>query len=146
MAVLYPVVGMPTYFLLIGIAELGHRRTVGLQSVGDDRRWRAVALQRFLHEGQCCVLVPRPGNEGCCQSDANSSLVDALMQKIGERLCHEGLPLGQGGRASLFIFLTTDEMAFLIEMVGDVGVDAGELLQGLHSPEPEHRPLSSSER
>ena len=37
-------------------------------------------------------------------------------------------------------------MAFLVEVVGDVGVDRGKFLQGLHLPEPEHRPLPSSER
>ena len=37
-------------------------------------------------------------------------------------------------------------MAFLVEVVVDVGVDRGELLQRLHAPEPEHRSLSSSER
>ena len=42
--------------------------------------------------------------------------------------------------------MTTDERAFLIEVIGDVGVDAGELLQGLHLSKSEHRPLSSSER
>ena len=36
-------------------------------------------------------------------------------------------------------------MAFLVEVVGDVGVDRGKFLQGLHLPEPEHRPLPSSE-
>ena len=35
-------------------------------------------------------------------------------------------------------------MAFLVEVVGDVGMDRCEFLQGLHSPEPEHRPFSSS--
>lgn len=37
-------------------------------------------------------------------------------------------------------------MTFLVEVVVDVGVDRGELLQDLHSPEPEHGALASSER
>jgi hypothetical protein len=37
-------------------------------------------------------------------------------------------------------------MAFEIEVIVEVGMDAGELLQRLHTPEPEHRSLSSSER
>jgi hypothetical protein len=37
-------------------------------------------------------------------------------------------------------------MALQAEVVVDVGVYRGELLQRLHLPEPEHRPLSSSER
>ena len=36
-------------------------------------------------------------------------------------------------------------MTFRIEVVGDVGVDRCELLECLHSPEPEHGPLTSSE-
>ena len=37
-------------------------------------------------------------------------------------------------------------MAFLVEVVVDVGVDRGALLEGPHPPEPEHRSLSSTER
>jgi len=37
-------------------------------------------------------------------------------------------------------------VALLIEVVVEAGVDRGELLQRLHSPKPQHRPLSSSER
>ena len=37
-------------------------------------------------------------------------------------------------------------MTFGSEVVVDVGVDRGELLQALHLPEPEHRALSSPER
>ena len=40
----------------------------------------------------------------------------------------------------MLVILTTDEMAFLVEVVGDVGMDTGEFLQCLHSPEPEHAP------
>ena len=36
-------------------------------------------------------------------------------------------------------------MAFLVEVIVNVGVDRGEFLQGLHLSEPEHRPFSSSE-
>lgn len=38
------------------------------------------------------------------------------------------LPRGQGGGSAKLIFLTTDEMTFGKEVVGDVGVDRGELL------------------
>jgi hypothetical protein len=33
------------------------------------------------------------------------------------------LPLGKGGGAALLVGLSIDEMAFLIEVIGDVGVD-----------------------
>ena len=42
--------------------------------------------------------------------------------------------------------LSVDEVAFEVEVIVDVGVDGGALLQALHLPEPQHRPLSSSER
>ena len=38
------------------------------------------------------------------------------------------------------------EVAILIEMIMDRGVDGGEFLQGFNVPELRHRPLSSSER
>ena len=47
---------------------------------------------------------------------------------IPGRSCGEQLPLGQGGRATKLVFLTTDEMTFGKEVVGDIGVDGGELL------------------
>jgi hypothetical protein len=41
---------------------------------------------------------------------------------------------------------TADEVALLIEVVLDRGVNGAEFLQRLHPPKPEHRTLSSSER
>ena len=61
-------------------------------------------------------------------------------------LGHDCPPLGQGGRASLLVELAADEMALLVEMVGDGSVDRGEFPEGLHPPEPQHGALSSSER
>jgi hypothetical protein len=40
--------------------------------------------------------------------------------------------------------VSVDEVAFGVEMVVDVGVNTGELLQARHSSEPQHRSLSSS--
>ena len=40
----------------------------------------------------------------------------------------EHLPLGQGGRAAKLVGLAVDEVAFGREVVGDIGVDRGELL------------------
>ena len=37
-------------------------------------------------------------------------------------------------------------MAFLVEVIVDLGVDRTELLQRLHSTKSEHHPLSSSQR
>ena len=55
-------------------------------------------------------------------------------------------PVGECCGAALFEGFAIDDVTFLIEVVGDVGVDRSKFLQGLHAPKPEHRPLSSSER
>lgn len=42
--------------------------------------------------------------------------------------------------------MAIDEVAFLVKVVVEVGMDRGKLLQRLHTPEPQHRSLSSPER
>jgi hypothetical protein len=61
-------------------------------------------------------------------------------------LTGERLPFDQCGQAAFPVSLSIDEMAFLAEMVVERSMDGGEFLQGLHLPEPQHRPFSSSER
>lgn len=56
----------------------------------------------------------------------------------GGRLAGELLPLRKCGGATLVVGLVVDKMAFVIEVVVDVGLDGGELLQRLHLPEPQH--------
>ena len=53
-------------------------------------------------------------------------------------LCREDPPLGLGGRASLLVSFTAEEVAFLIEVVLDRGVNGAEFLQRLHAPKSEH--------
>ncbi len=55
-------------------------------------------------------------------------------------------PLGQGGGAVWLEDVAAVEVAVLIEMIMDRGVDGGEFLQGFNVPKLRHRPLSSSER
>ncbi len=55
-------------------------------------------------------------------------------------------PLGQGGGAVLLEDVAVVEVAVLVEVVVERGMDGSELLKGLHGPELRHRPLSSSER
>jgi len=50
----------------------------------------------------------------------------------------ERLPLRQSGGAAFVVSVPVDEMAFQGEVVVDVGVDRGELLQCLHPSEPQH--------
>jgi len=85
----------------------------------------------------------RPG--GCCQPNGNSSPVRRTEPHSKPGLGHDRPPLRQGSGASFPVFLSADEVALLVEVVVDLAVDRGELLECFHPPEPEHRPLSSSE-
>ncbi len=60
-------------------------------------------------------------------------------------LAHEVLSLSQCGLAAVLEGLAIDEVAFEIEVVVDVAVDRGKLLQRLHPPEAQHRAFSSTE-
>jgi len=55
-------------------------------------------------------------------------------------------PLCQSSRAVLFENVTAVEVAVLVEVVVDRGMNGGEFLQGLYVLEPRHRSFSSSER
>ena len=59
--------------------------------------------------------------------------------------CRVLTPLGQRGGAVLLECFAGIEVAFVVEMVLDRGVDGGELLQGLDVSEFRHRPIPSSE-
>ena len=59
---------------------------------------------------------------GLCQSNARSSARGATRPPSSHLSC-EGAPLGQRGRAPLFVDLAGDEMALLIEMVVDLGMN-----------------------
>ena len=61
-------------------------------------------------------------------------------------LTYDCLPLRQRGGASCFVEIAADEMAFVVEMVVDRGMDGAELLEGVHPSKPQHGPLLSSER
>ena len=54
-------------------------------------------------------------------------------------------PFGQGGGSGLFESIAAVEMALVVEMVVDRGVNGGEFLQGLDVSEPSHCPFPSSE-
>lgn len=53
------------------------------------------------------------------------------------------LPLSQGNRATFFVGLAVDEVAFQIEMVVDIRMNGGEFLHRLHLPKPQHCPVLS---
>ena len=58
-----------------------------------------------------------------CQSNGASSTRSATCPLASDDLRCKGAPLGQCGRASLLVHLAGDEMALLIEMVVDLGVN-----------------------
>ena len=61
--------------------------------------------------------------EGLCHSNGRSSAHGAARPGPKRPLGREGAPFGQCGRASLLVDLAGDEMALLIEMVVDLGVN-----------------------
>ena len=55
-------------------------------------------------------------------------------------------PLGQGGGPGLFENIAAVDMALVVEVVVDRGMDGGEFLQSLYIPKSGHYPFPSSER
>ena len=53
-------------------------------------------------------------------------------------------PLGHGGGSVLFENVATVEMALVVEVVVDRGVNGGEFLQGLDISEPRHRSFETA--
>src|SRR6056297_2243372 len=78
-----------------------------------------------------------------CQTNSNSSQLGQGRRPLPRT---ETAPLGESGGAVLLEEGSAGEAAFLIEVVRDRSVDGGEFLKTSHPPEPEHRPLPSSER
>ena len=76
----------------------------------------------------------------------NSTAVEMADRARSRPSRSELMPPGQCGRPVLFEDFTAVEMAVLVEMVVDRGMDGGELLESLNVPELGHRVLSSSER
>ena len=81
------------------------------------------------------MMVFRPGDRISAAGPASRAAHQALseqrqvvwecrsMPRPKRRLGGEGAPLGQRGRAPLFVDLAGDEMALLIEMVVDLGMN-----------------------
>ena len=76
----------------------------------------------------------------CCQSNANrSQLADDEVSGHAQPT-----PLGKSGGAVSLKVVSAVEVAFLVEVVMDGGVDGSELLQTSHASETQHRSFSSS--
>jgi hypothetical protein len=80
---------------------------------------------------------------GCCQTNANQSQFAPIRRISG---CTELTPLGKSGGAVQLKIVSAVEVAFVVEVSMDRGMDGGEFLQTSHPPEAEHGALSSSER
>ena len=77
-----------------------------------------------------------------CQTNANQTAKCAKRIASGCKLT----PLGQGGGALLLEDVASAEVAIVVKVIVDRGVDGGEFLQGLDVPEFRHCPFPSSER
>jgi hypothetical protein len=80
---------------------------------------------------------------GCCQTNANRSQLADGDEVSGHA---QPPPLGKSGGAVLLKIVPAVEVAFLIEVVMDGGVNGSELLQTSHASETQHRSFSSSQR
>ena len=106
------------------------------------RTWRTAGGQRSTVDPE---LVPAlKWAHRCCQSKGYSSPLTRSSPKPHLRLGHDCPPLRERGGASLLVVFPADEVALLVEMVGDRSVDRGKLLEGLHPPESQHGSFSSS--
>lgn len=81
-------------------------------------------------------------SEGQCQTNANQTAKCAKRIASGCQLT----PLGQRGGAVLLEDVASAEVAIVVEVIVDRGVDGGEFLQGLDVPEFRHCLFPSSER
>jgi hypothetical protein len=154
---------------LRGLALMSSRQAEGW---GRERgRHRPPKTPRRRGKRACPLLVPggdslrrqtsalKPGNSGlfrelfgdtakaetgwrCCQSNANWSPKCPDPGLSGRQLTR----LGQSDRAVLLEDAAAVEVAVLVKVVVDRGVNGGELLKGLDVPEFGHRTLPSSER
>ena len=85
-------------------------------------------------------LLHEPGRQ--CQTNANRTAKCARRIASGCQVT----PLGQRGEAVLLEDVAVVEVAIVVEVIVDRGVDGGEFLQGLDVPEFRHCPFPSSER
>jgi hypothetical protein len=101
------------------------------------------------------IVVTRPGTDMMtayrkapdrpnrqCQTNANQTAKCAKRIASGCQLT----PLGQRGGAVLLEDVAAAEVAIVVKVIVDRGVDGGEFLQGLDVPEFRHCPFPSSER
>ena len=103
---------------------------------------------RRLHRppGECDPARPERRREDACRSRRHCQTNQAGPEEPAIK-AYSGCkltPLGQGGGSALFENVAAIEMALVVEMVVDRGMDGGEFLQGLYVSEPSHCPFPPS--
>jgi hypothetical protein len=104
-----------------------------------DRLWRNLRVRPQTAFWRVALVRLAPRSEGVrsllgrllCSEDrkfgrcqGNVGFADEVKRRLSSGdLRHKGAPLGQGSRASQLVDLSRDEMAFLIELVVDLGVN-----------------------
>jgi hypothetical protein len=101
------------------------------------------AFKNKIQSGEAVLAInPDHPSPRHCQTNLSRPAKGAGPMRSGRQLT----PLGQGGGTVLSENVAAIEVAVLIEMIMDRGVDGGKLLQSLYVPELRHRTLSSPER
>ena len=101
------------------------KRVIGLlkdKKLVDDKTLRAAIekkgtdlAKKFVEKA--AEKGAQEGFGGCCQSNGNSSPVGHGKPKPTQALAHDCTPLGQGGRASLPVLFSADEVTLQTEMI-----------------------------
>ena len=102
-----------------------------------ERLERAISKAWLMPEGRIPQLMT-----GQCQTNANQTAKCTKRIASGCQLT----PLGQHGGAVLLEDVASAEVAIVVKVIVDRGVNGGEFLQGLDVPEFRHCPFPSSER
>ena len=128
----------PTIFqpltISTAIRTLNNPRYAGAYVYGRRQYRRAADGKKKLRTRErddwlACIPNAHPGYiaweqfQRRCQSNADLSMRCAICPRAIDDLRRKGAPLRQRGRSSLFVNLPGDEMALLIELVVDLGVD-----------------------
>jgi hypothetical protein len=104
--------------------------------------WTAKANKRVQFGYGLNYLIDTENAVRQCQTNANQTAKCAKRIASGCQLT----PLGQHGGAVLLEDVASAEVAIVVKVIVDRGVNGGEFLQGLDVPEFRHCPFPSSER
>jgi hypothetical protein len=120
---------------------------LGAKTVAAPPKRNTIADKNWPHDFACELDAIPPDDlrelvRGQCQTNANQTAKCAKRIASGCQLT----PLGQRGEAVLLEDVASAEVAIVVKVMVDRGVDGGEFLQRLDVPEFRHCPFPSSER